>query len=135
MADVDVLVVGAGPAGVAAAETLRAEGFDGSILLAGRELDAPYERPPASKDYLLGTRSKEECLLRPDGFWQEHAIDLRTRTSVMKLDPAARVASSSPSSSDSSAPSSAGWSSPRASGSVMTTSSTSAACSARSSAC
>jgi 3-phenylpropionate/trans-cinnamate dioxygenase ferredoxin reductase subunit len=92
MADVDVLVVGAGPAGAAAAETLRAEGFAGSILLAGRELDAPYERPPTSKDYLLGRRTKEDCLLHPPGFWEAQGIDLRTRTSVMRLDPTARVA-------------------------------------------
>ena len=92
MPDVDVLVVGAGPAGAAAAETLRAEGFEGSILLAGRELDPPYERPPASKEYLLGRRSKEDCLLQPPAFWEDRGIDLRTRTSVMKLDPAARAA-------------------------------------------
>jgi 3-phenylpropionate/trans-cinnamate dioxygenase ferredoxin reductase subunit len=92
VADVDVLIVGAGPAGSAAAETLRAEGFDGSILLAGRELDAPYERPPASKSYLQGGSSKDDALLHPDSFWAESSIDLRTRTSVMKLDPAQRTA-------------------------------------------
>jgi 3-phenylpropionate/trans-cinnamate dioxygenase ferredoxin reductase subunit len=61
-------------------------------MLAGRELDAPYERPPTSKDYLLGRRSKDDCLLQPAGFWDAQGIDLRTRTSVMKLDPAARTA-------------------------------------------
>ena len=92
MADVDVLIVGAGPAGSAAAETLRAEGFVGSILLAGRELDAPYDRTPASKSYLQGRSSKQDALLYPDAFWGARDIDLRTRTSVMKIDTAARVA-------------------------------------------
>ena len=85
--DVEVLIVGAGPAGVACAATLRSEGFGGSVLLAGRELDAPYERPPLSKDYLRGSASREDVAMAvPDD------VDLRTRTSVMKLDPAARVA-------------------------------------------
>lgn len=92
MADADVLIVGAGPAGSAAAETLRSEGFAGSILLAGRELDAPYERPPASKSYLQGSSSKEDALLYPAAFWEEQDIDLRLRTSVMKIDTAARTA-------------------------------------------
>lgn len=90
VADADVLVVGAGPGGAACAETLRAEGFDGSIVLAGRELDPPYERPPASKAYLRGEAPKP--FLKPDAFWAEQAIDLRTRTSVTKLDTESRVA-------------------------------------------
>jgi len=89
---VDVLVVGAGPAGAAVARTLREEGFGGSILVAGRDLDAPYERPFASKDYLRGLKAREDALLHHEGFWAEQRIDLRTRTSVMKLDPAARTA-------------------------------------------
>ena len=53
--DVDVLIVGAGAAGAACAEALvRDRSFDGSMLLVGREADPPYERPPASKDYLRG---------------------------------------------------------------------------------
>ena len=88
----DVLIVGAGPAGAACAETLRAEGFDGTIVLAGREPDPPYERPPASKSYLQGSSSKEDAYLHPTEFWAEQDIDLRTRTSVMKLDTAARTA-------------------------------------------
>lgn len=88
MADVDVLIVGAGAAGAACAQTLRAEGFTGSVLLAGREPDPPYERPPASKSYLLGTSSREDAFLLDDAV----DVGLRTRTSVMKLDTAARVA-------------------------------------------
>jgi 3-phenylpropionate/trans-cinnamate dioxygenase ferredoxin reductase subunit len=87
-----VLVVGAGAAGAACAETLRAEGFDGSILLAGREPDPPYARPPASKSYRAGSSAREDAFLQGESFWGERDIDLRTRTSVMKLDPGARTA-------------------------------------------
>ncbi len=92
MDSADVLIVGAGPAGSAAAETLRSEGFEGSILLAGREPDPPYQRPPASKSYLQGRSSKEDALLYSASFWADQDIDLRVRTSVMKLDTEARVA-------------------------------------------
>ena len=87
MASADVLIVGAGGAGSACAEALRAGGFDGSVLLAGRDVDPPYERPYCSKDYLRGEVDRAETYLGlPDG------LDLRIRTSVMKLDPASRTA-------------------------------------------
>ena len=83
----DVLIVGAGPAGVACASELQAQGFAGTVVLCGRELDPPYERPPLSKGYLSGRTSREDVRLDVPG-----GVDLRVRTSVMKLDPAARVA-------------------------------------------
>lgn len=94
MADrrVDVLLVGGGVASTECASTLRDEGFDGSILLCGRELDAPYERPPVSKGYLLGKVEKPRLALRPEGWWGERDVELATRTGVMKLDLEARVA-------------------------------------------
>ena len=81
---VDVLVVGAGAAGASCAAELRARGFDGSVLLVGRELDPPYERPPLSKDY-LASRTATLFELPAD-------VELLGRTSVMKLDTAARTA-------------------------------------------
>jgi 3-phenylpropionate/trans-cinnamate dioxygenase ferredoxin reductase subunit len=82
-----VLIVGAGAAGSACAEALRAGGFDGPVLLAGRDVDPPYERPYCSKGYLRGEVGREETYLGlPDG------LDVRVRTSVMKLDPEARTA-------------------------------------------
>jgi len=47
-------IVGASLAGAKAAETLRAEGFDGRVVLFGAEEHIPYERPPLSKGYLQG---------------------------------------------------------------------------------
>ncbi|MGH9100742.1 MAG: FAD-dependent oxidoreductase, partial [Acidimicrobiales bacterium] len=43
------VIVGASLAGAKAAETLRAEGFDGRVVLVGDESRPPYERPPLSK--------------------------------------------------------------------------------------
>ena len=87
MADADVLIVGAGAAGSACAEALAAAGFDGSVVIAGRDVDPPYDRPMCSKDYLRGEVSREETYLDLPA-----DLDLRIRTSVMKLDPEARTA-------------------------------------------
>jgi 3-phenylpropionate/trans-cinnamate dioxygenase ferredoxin reductase component len=83
--EADVLIIGGGPAGAACAETLRAEGFEGSVLLCGRDPDPPYERPVVSKQRLRG-ESCDPWLAAPEN------VDCRTRTSVMKLDTDARVA-------------------------------------------
>jgi 3-phenylpropionate/trans-cinnamate dioxygenase ferredoxin reductase subunit len=88
----DVLIVGGGLAGASCAEALREEGFDGSVLLVGREPSAPYERPPCSKDLLRGESTAEDALLHPQEWYAEHDVELLTRTSVMKLDTEARTA-------------------------------------------
>jgi 3-phenylpropionate/trans-cinnamate dioxygenase ferredoxin reductase component len=62
------------------------------VLLVGREFDPPYNRPPLSKSYLQGKESREDALFRPDEWWAEQNIELMTRTSVMKLNSAERVA-------------------------------------------
>ena len=56
MAPSSVLIVGAGLAGTRCAETLRAEGYDGKLVLVGDELLPPYERRALSKEYLAGTK-------------------------------------------------------------------------------
>jgi 3-phenylpropionate/trans-cinnamate dioxygenase ferredoxin reductase subunit len=89
----DVLIVGGGVAGASCAEALREHGFDGSIVLAGREPQAPYERPPCSKELLRGESTPEDALLHPAEWYDENDIELLVRTSAMKLDLDARVAS------------------------------------------
>jgi 3-phenylpropionate/trans-cinnamate dioxygenase ferredoxin reductase component len=80
-----VLVVGAGLAGARCAETLRAEGFDGDLVLAGEEPAAPYERPALSKELLAGTRTAESLALRPQGFWADQEIRLVLGERVVRL--------------------------------------------------
>jgi 3-phenylpropionate/trans-cinnamate dioxygenase ferredoxin reductase component len=94
MADraVDILLVGGGIASAMAAETLRSEGFDGSILLVGREPHPPYHRPPASKEYLRGEHGVDGALVHAGAWWDEHSVELLTRTSVLELDVEARTA-------------------------------------------
>jgi 3-phenylpropionate/trans-cinnamate dioxygenase ferredoxin reductase subunit len=89
---VDHLLIGGGLAAGNCARWLREEGGEGSILLVGREPDPPYNRPPLSKGYLQGKETREDALFRPDEWWDEQNIELLSRTSVMKLDTAARVA-------------------------------------------
>ena len=80
------LIAGGGLAGAKAAEALRTEGFEGRIVLLGEEPEAPYERPPLSKDYLRGESTRGETRVHPDGFYDDNAIDLRTDARVESID-------------------------------------------------
>jgi 3-phenylpropionate/trans-cinnamate dioxygenase ferredoxin reductase component len=84
------VIVGAGLAGAKAAEALRAEGFDGRLLLLGDEAERPYDRPPLSKAYLRGETDRDSLYLHQDGFSATHDIELHTSTPVRSLDPAGR---------------------------------------------
>ncbi|HKI91454.1 MAG TPA: FAD-dependent oxidoreductase [Gaiellaceae bacterium] len=90
-----VVIVGAGLAGARAAETLRAEGYDGRVLLVGEEPVAPYERPALSKKFLAGTRDEESLLLRKPGFWESRGIELMLGRRVETIDPTGRIARTS----------------------------------------
>lgn len=81
-----VVVVGAGQAGASLVAKLRALGFEGKITLVGEEPVPPYQRPPLSKKYLTGEMNEERLYLRPESFYAEHDIDLRTDTQVTAVD-------------------------------------------------
>jgi NADPH-dependent 2,4-dienoyl-CoA reductase/sulfur reductase-like enzyme len=87
-----VLVVGAGLAGARCAETLRAEGFDGDVVLVGEEPVPPYERPALSKELLAGTRTPDSLALRPPSFWVDQEIALVLGERVIRLDDSDHVA-------------------------------------------
>lgn len=89
---VDYLLIGGGLASANCARWLREEGAEGSIVLAGREPDPPYNRPNCSKGYLRGAEERSDAFFRPNEWWEQQQIELLTRTSVTALDPAARVA-------------------------------------------
>ncbi len=82
------VVVGGGQAGGWAARTLRDEGFEGRIILIGEEDFPPHERPPLSKDVLIGDAERETCLLWPETVLQEANVELRLGQRVTSLDPA-----------------------------------------------
>jgi NAD(P)H-nitrite reductase large subunit len=81
-----VLIVGAGLAGTRCAETLRAEGYGGKLVLVGDEHLPPYERPALSKEYLAGTKPEEDLLLRAPSSWAEREIELRLGQRVVHID-------------------------------------------------
>src|SRR3982074_76165 len=87
----DFLLIGGGLAAGNCARWLRESGAEGSILLAGREPDLPYNRPPCSKGYLQGRESRADTLFRPPEWYDEQQIEVLTRVSVMKLDPGRRT--------------------------------------------
>jgi 3-phenylpropionate/trans-cinnamate dioxygenase ferredoxin reductase subunit len=88
---IDFLVIGGGQAAGTCVAELRKQGADGSILLAGREPEPPYERPPLSKEYLRGETSREDAHVNPAAWYAENDVELLTRTNVMALDPQART--------------------------------------------
>ena len=79
------VIVGAGLAGAKAAETLRAEGFTGRVILIGDERDHPYERPPLSKGYLLGKEERGSVFIHEPAWYAEHHIELRLGQPVVSL--------------------------------------------------
>jgi len=83
------VIVGASLAGAKAAEALRAQGFDGPVILIGDETERPYERPPLSKGYLLGTEERDSVYVHAADWYAEHDVDLRLGTVVTSIDPSA----------------------------------------------
>ncbi|WP_102224109.1 NAD(P)/FAD-dependent oxidoreductase [Acidimangrovimonas sediminis] len=86
-----IVIIGAGQAGASLAAKLRATGFEGPLTLIGEEHQPPYQRPPLSKQYLLGEMELERLFLRSDAFYAEQKITLRLGKPVTRLDPAART--------------------------------------------
>lgn len=81
-----VVIVGGGAAGLAAAEMLRREGYDGAVTMLSADDSAPCDRPNLSKDYLAGTAPEDWIPLRPSGFYADARIDLVLGSRVASLD-------------------------------------------------
>ncbi|QNN54620.1 NAD(P)/FAD-dependent oxidoreductase [Nocardioides mesophilus] len=81
-----LVVVGGGLAGAKAVEAARAAGFGGEVVLVGAEPHLPYERPPLSKDYLMGKAPFEDAVVHDEGWYAAHQVDLRRGVTVTALD-------------------------------------------------
>ncbi|MGW1025677.1 NAD(P)/FAD-dependent oxidoreductase [Streptomyces sp. NPDC002577] len=82
----DVLIIGASVAGVAAADTLRAQGLDGKITLVDADPHLPYDKPPLSKQALKDGWKPDKILLRPERHYQDQGIDLLLGRRAVALD-------------------------------------------------
>lgn len=81
-----IVIVGAGQAGVQAAEALRAAGCTDAITLLGDEPHGPYHRPPLSKAWLAGEIDAEQLVMRAPEMLARKQITLRTGVRVQAID-------------------------------------------------
>ncbi len=88
------IIVGAGHGGGQVAQSLRQEGWTGSITVVGEEPHLPYHRPPLSKDFLMGEKTPEELLIRTEAVYAKHEIDFLLGTEVTSIDRDAATVSS-----------------------------------------
>lgn len=84
------VIVGAGLAGTSAAESLRERGFDGRVVLIGREPHLPYDRPPLSKGFLSGAVARDSIDLHEDEWYWTNRIELYPGVEATRLDPVRR---------------------------------------------
>jgi len=84
------VIIGTGLAGFQTAASLRAEGYQEPVTLIGEEPHIPYQRPPLSKGFPLGTQDRDSIELRPQKFYQDHKINLITGQRVAAIHPAER---------------------------------------------
>lgn len=88
----EVLIIGSGPGAISAAESYRANGGTGRVLIVTADTDAPYFRPPLSKDFLQGDSEFDDITQHPEQWYVERDIEIRTGASVVGLDIDARTA-------------------------------------------
>ena len=82
------VIIGGGQSGGWTAKTLRGEGFEGRVLLIADEPYIPHERPPLSKEVLLGDQPPESTYLWPAESYDESNIELRLGVQATRISPA-----------------------------------------------
>ena len=87
----NIVIIGAGQAGIQAVESLRKEGFSGPITMVGDEAYPPYQRPPLSKAYLLGAFERARLFLKADNYYAEAGCELILNTSAKAIHRADRI--------------------------------------------
>lgn len=90
-----IVIIGAGIAGVHAAETLRKEGYDGRIILMDRDTNLPYDRPPLSKEFMRGELTETDTLLRSDETLAKLQIELKRGVEITAIDAEKQIVISS----------------------------------------
>jgi 3-phenylpropionate/trans-cinnamate dioxygenase ferredoxin reductase subunit len=86
-----IVVVGAGIAGVSAAAAMRSAGYDGRLLLVGDETELPYRRPAVSKEILRGDKTADGIRIKPLQWYADNEVELVTGTRVVSVEPGAVV--------------------------------------------
>lgn len=81
-----VVICGGGLAAAKAAEALREQGYQGPVVMYAAEPHLPYERPPLSKDYLLGRAELDAAQVHDASWYDTHDVDLRVGSEVVGLD-------------------------------------------------
>jgi NADPH-dependent 2,4-dienoyl-CoA reductase/sulfur reductase-like enzyme/nitrite reductase/ring-hydroxylating ferredoxin subunit len=86
-----IVILGGGAAGLAAADMLRRESYDGPITMISADQDPPVDRPNLSKDFLAGEAKDDWIPLWPQDLYGERRIELLLGSPVSSIDPAART--------------------------------------------
>jgi NADPH-dependent 2,4-dienoyl-CoA reductase/sulfur reductase-like enzyme len=86
-----LLIVGGGPAALAAARGYREAGGDGDVTLITPELALPYTRPALSKDYLRGETDDGELPIEDEAWYENHGVDVRLGGEAETLFPAGKT--------------------------------------------
>ncbi|HEX3512214.1 MAG TPA: FAD-dependent oxidoreductase [Solirubrobacteraceae bacterium] len=82
-----IVIVGAGPAGLATAQAYREHGGSGAVTMLGKEGLLPYQRPPLTKEFVRGELDADELPIRPAEWFDEHDIELCLELEVTSIDP------------------------------------------------
>ena len=88
-----IVIVGAGHCAGQLAARLRAEGFEGSVIVIGDEPHVPYQRPPLSKQFIAGEVDLDRVYLRPADFYESSNVELRLGSRVTAIDRGERTVS------------------------------------------
>ena len=86
-----IVIIGAGQAAAQAAQSLRAGGYQGHLVMLGNEGLAPYQRPPLSKAYLSGAMGLDRVTLKPQEAWDQDEVETYFDQPATELDRVAQV--------------------------------------------
>lgn len=91
-----IAIVGGGLAAATAATELRAQGYEGDVVIYAAEDHLPYERPPLSKEVLLGDKNVEDAEVHDAAWYRENHVGLERGVKVTSIDPAAHTLRTEP---------------------------------------